>query len=88
MPWQDYFTDPRLQGLINTALANNRDLRVSVLNIEQARAQAAKAVAEARERHGIPSTVLLNSYYEGVGDEKVATMLFRVLKFVPREKTS
>lgn len=39
VPWQEYFTDPRLQGLINTALANNRDLRVSVLNIEQARAQ-------------------------------------------------
>lgn len=39
VPWQDYFTDPRLQGLIHTALANNRDLRVSVLNIEQARAQ-------------------------------------------------
>jgi len=37
--WQDYFTDARLQGLITTALANNRDLRVSVLNIEQARAQ-------------------------------------------------
>ncbi|WP_431511200.1 efflux transporter outer membrane subunit [Variovorax sp. DAIF25] len=39
MPWQDFFTDPRLAGLIQTALANNRDLRVSVLNIEQARAQ-------------------------------------------------
>ncbi len=39
VPWQDYFADPRLQGLITTALANNRDLRVSVLNIEQARAQ-------------------------------------------------
>jgi multidrug efflux system outer membrane protein len=39
VPWQDYFADARLQGLINTALANNRDLRVSVLNIEQARAQ-------------------------------------------------
>ncbi|MGJ7545569.1 efflux transporter outer membrane subunit [Variovorax sp. LT1R16] len=37
--WQDYFTDPRLQDLIRTALVNNRDLRVSVLNIEQARAQ-------------------------------------------------
>ena len=39
VPWQDYFADPRLQGLIQTALDNNRDLRVSVLNIEQARAQ-------------------------------------------------
>ncbi len=37
--WQDFFTDERLRGLIATALANNRDLRVSVLNIEQARAQ-------------------------------------------------
>ncbi|GAA1998756.1 peptide deformylase [Brevibacterium samyangense] len=35
-------------------------------------ATVSPAVAEARERHGIPSTVLLNSYYEGVGDEKVA----------------
>ena len=39
LPWQDFFTDPRLAGLIQTALVNNRDLRVSVLNIEQARAQ-------------------------------------------------
>ncbi|MGR4872211.1 efflux transporter outer membrane subunit [Variovorax sp. LARHSF232] len=37
--WQDYFTDPRLVGLINTALENNRDLRVAVANIEAARAQ-------------------------------------------------
>ena len=37
--WQDYFTDPRLVSLINTALENNRDLRVAVANIEAARAQ-------------------------------------------------
>ncbi len=37
--WQDYFTDATLRRLIDTALANNRDLRVAVLNIEQARAQ-------------------------------------------------
>ncbi len=37
--WQDYFTDPTLRQLIDTALANNRDLRVAVLNIAQARAQ-------------------------------------------------
>ena len=37
-PWQDYFADPRLRQLIEAALANNRDLRVAVLNIEQARA--------------------------------------------------
>ncbi|GAA4357766.1 AdeC/AdeK/OprM family multidrug efflux complex outer membrane factor [Variovorax defluvii] len=39
LAWQDYFTDPRLATLIETALANNRDLRVAVANIEQARAQ-------------------------------------------------
>ena len=37
--WQRFFTDPRLQQLIDLALANNRDLRVAILNIEAARAQ-------------------------------------------------
>ncbi len=37
--WQDYFTDPRLQRLIALALENNRDLRVSVARIDQARGQ-------------------------------------------------
>lgn len=39
IPWQSFFADPRLQQLIQLALENNRDLRVAVLNIEQARAQ-------------------------------------------------
>lgn len=38
VPWQSFFTDTRLKGLIELALANNRDLRVAVLKIEQARA--------------------------------------------------
>ncbi len=37
--WRDYFGDERLKRLIGIALENNRDLRVAVLNIEQARAQ-------------------------------------------------
>lgn len=40
LPWQDFFTDASLRSLISTALENNRDLRVAVLNIEQARAQS------------------------------------------------
>jgi NodT family efflux transporter outer membrane factor (OMF) lipoprotein len=39
MDWQGFFADPRLRQLIAIALRNNRDLRVAVLNIEQARAQ-------------------------------------------------
>ncbi|MFC3459140.1 MULTISPECIES: efflux transporter outer membrane subunit [Massilia] len=37
--WQRFFADARLRQLIELSLANNRDLRVAVLNIEQARAQ-------------------------------------------------
>jgi NodT family efflux transporter outer membrane factor (OMF) lipoprotein len=37
--WKRYFADARLQRLIELALVNNRDLRIAVANIEQARAQ-------------------------------------------------
>lgn len=37
--WREFFTDQRLARVIETALANNRDLRVAVANVEQARAQ-------------------------------------------------
>ncbi len=37
--WQQYFTDPVLQKLINVALEQNRDLRIAALRIEEARAQ-------------------------------------------------
>ena len=37
--WEGYFADARLKQLIGMALSNNRDLRVAILNIEQARAQ-------------------------------------------------
>lgn len=39
LPWQEFVHDVRLRELIELALANNRDLRVAVQNIEQARAQ-------------------------------------------------
>jgi NodT family efflux transporter outer membrane factor (OMF) lipoprotein len=39
LPWEQFFPDARLRSLIATALANNRDLRVAVLNIAQARAR-------------------------------------------------
>ena len=32
MAWQSFFTDPRLQSLIRTALENNRDLRLAAVN--------------------------------------------------------
>jgi outer membrane protein TolC len=36
--WQDYFADAGPQALIGQALANNRDLRVTLLRVEEARA--------------------------------------------------
>jgi outer membrane protein, multidrug efflux system len=37
--WRDFFADARLQQIVALALKNNRDLRVSVLNVQAAQAQ-------------------------------------------------
>ena len=39
LDWRAFFKDPALQSLIDTALANNRDLRVAALNVEAYAAQ-------------------------------------------------
>lgn len=39
MPWRQLFTDPRLQTVIERALANNQDLRSTLANVASARAQ-------------------------------------------------
>lgn len=36
--WREFFTDARLQSVIDLALSNNRDLRMAALNIEKAQA--------------------------------------------------
>lgn len=45
LQWQQFFGDARLQELIELALRNNRDLRIALLNVEVARAQAGVAAA-------------------------------------------
>ena len=37
--WRDFFTDPRLRQVIETGIANNRNLRIAAGNVLQARAQ-------------------------------------------------
>ena len=37
-PWQQFFTDPRLAGVIELALQNNRDLRAAALTVEKVQA--------------------------------------------------
>ena len=43
--WRAFFRDPRLQALIAAALENNRDLRMSVARVQEARAQFVQADA-------------------------------------------
>lgn len=38
LPWRDYVVDAQLRDLIETALANNRDLRLALLRVGEARA--------------------------------------------------
>jgi len=38
LSWRDFFTDKKLQKIIEMALKNNRDLRLAALNVERARA--------------------------------------------------
>jgi len=38
IPWREFFVDERLQTLIETALNNNRDMRIAALHVERARA--------------------------------------------------
>ncbi|TCP34792.1 efflux transporter outer membrane subunit [Sphingomonas sp. BK235] len=54
--WRDFFLDPRLRGVIETGLANNRDLRVAAANVLQARAQYRVQRADL-----VPSTTISGS---------------------------
>ncbi|MCC9597942.1 MULTISPECIES: efflux transporter outer membrane subunit [unclassified Rubrivivax] len=62
LPWQQFFRDERLKRLVGIALANNRDLRVAVLNIEQARAQ-----------YGVQRADLFPTLGVGVSGNRVST---------------
>lgn len=44
--WKNYFSDPRLQALIAAALENNRDMRIAVARVQEARAQFVMARAD------------------------------------------
>ena len=67
--WQRFFADPRLKRLIELALANNRDLRVAVLNIEQAR-----AIHQIRRADQYPSVGIGGSASRAAVGDGVATV--------------
>ena len=45
LPWTEFITDDRLHKVLETALANNRDLRVAALNVEKMKATYGIGVA-------------------------------------------
>lgn len=55
--WRDFFADPHLQAIIATALADNRDLRVAVLDIQLARSQYL-----VQRSNGLPQIDVSGSY--------------------------
>lgn len=59
--WQRFFADPRLKRLIELSLQNNRDLRVAILNIEQARAAYQVKRADEYPTLGLGGTVTRES---------------------------
>ena len=46
LPWWSVFKDPALQDLIQVALTNNYDLRITITRVDQARAIQAQAKSQ------------------------------------------
>lgn len=59
LPWRNFITDIRLQEIIETALTNNRDLRVAALNVEVAKAMYGIGTATL-----LPSVNATGSWYK------------------------
>ncbi|WP_163835637.1 efflux transporter outer membrane subunit [Spartinivicinus ruber] len=88
--WQDYFQEPKLRQVINLALTNNRDLRIALLNIEQARAKygiqeaelwpsisvSSSKTASRTPVNGSDSSTISHQYEAGIGFSSYELDLF------------
>jgi multidrug efflux system outer membrane protein len=75
LTWQEFFADKRLQEIIETALSNNRDLRLAALNVERARALYGIQRAElfpAVNATGAGSKQRLSADLVGPGDSRTS----------------
>jgi len=63
--YRDIFTDPRLQALVEQALANNRDLRVAAANLAAARAQVRAVRANQFPEVGVSASATRDSGANG-----------------------
>jgi multidrug efflux system outer membrane protein len=67
-PWWEVFKDEQLRTLVQTALANNYDLRIAVTRVEQSRQVAAQARAQYFPflNYGVSSSYGKNDFAGGV----------------------
>lgn len=80
--WRQFFRDPALQQLIQTALSNNLDLRVATLNIEAYRAQYQIQHAErfpAVSANGSGSRERLPADMSSSGDSQISSQYLATL---------
>lgn len=59
LSWREFITDKKMQKIVETALKNNRDLRIAALNVERARAYYGISRAEL-----LPSINAVGSMYK------------------------
>ncbi|WP_397473170.1 efflux transporter outer membrane subunit [Pusillimonas sp.] len=64
--WREFFLDPQLQALIGVALQNNRDLRIAVERIQEARAQYGIQQSERLPTFGAGGTAQVTRNPEGL----------------------
>jgi multidrug efflux system outer membrane protein len=82
LPWWQVFDDPALTALIGEAVANNRDVKVAVARVEQARARAAIVDSRLRPQVGINAQVsreeqaVLGTPFTGLPRTPTSTYLF------------
>ena len=80
LPWWEIFSDPTLDELIRTALDNNRNLRVSLARIEEARARLGVVRADL-----YPSIIYgANASYEDAtkGDNSTSAAAFADVSYI------
>ncbi|WOF44957.1 efflux transporter outer membrane subunit [Sphingopyxis indica] len=66
LAWRAFFTDLRLRNIIQLALDNNRDLRVALANVEQARALYRVQRADLLPTIGVNGNATYQNYPGGV----------------------
>ncbi|MDP1527331.1 MAG: efflux transporter outer membrane subunit [Rhodocyclaceae bacterium] len=73
--WQEFFPDPRLQALIDTALTHNRDLHIAAARLEAARAEYGLAEAErwpALKATGSQNITGMSAELAGEGNDRIS----------------